>query len=233
LRLHAFLDAKGSNQSLPELRDTFETFALRKGHRVSAFYNEQDFPAARSSLIRLLRDKGLAIASPGRRETQPRLDAIDELFRLVKQARPGDVLLIQRIGLFGSLSHKQWQSFRQQVRNRKIRIVSMDVEASWMMVSSESAMAPLAKQLTATIMDMVDALGASEKQHHRARQREGIARAKSRGRYKGRPIDQGKHQRIRALLDEGFSWSDVCTRTGASRSTIARVVKSDGHDPAS
>lgn len=228
MRIHAFLDARGSNQSLPEVRDTFETFARRKGHDISAFYNEQDLPATRSSLIRLLRDKGLAIASPGRQETQPRLDATDELFRLLKQARPGDVLLIQQIGLLGSLSQKQWQSFRQQIRNRKIRIVSMDVEASWMMVSSESAMAPLAKQLTATIMDMVDALGTSEKQHHRARQLEGIARAKSQGRYKGRPIDQGKHQRIRALLDEGFSWSDVCKKTGASRSTIARVVKSDG-----
>lgn len=228
MKIHAFLDAKGSNQSLPVIRETFETFARRKGHRISAFYNEQDFPATRGSLIRLLRDKGLAIASQGRAENQPRLDSGEELFRLLKQARPGDVLLIQQIGLFGSLSNTEWKSFRQKIKNRKIRIVSMDVEASWVMVSSESAMAPLSEQLTAAIMDMVDALGAKEKLQHRDRQMEGISRAKAKGKYKGRPIDQTKHDRIRALLKNGSSWSDVCAETGASRSTIARVVKSDG-----
>jgi len=224
--IRAYLDAPESNQNLSDLKATFETFVRRKGHRIGLYYNDQKSPAAHSSLFRLLRDKGLAIASQAQSASQPRYESSEELFRLLGQARPNDVLLIESARLLGRLSSKDWQFFRQKIKQRKVRIVSLDVEASWVMVTSESAMTPLAEQLTGMMLDTLEAVALKEKREKQSRHLEGIAKAKAQGKYKGRPVDQKKHERILSLLQEGCSWSEVCAETGASRSTVARVVKS-------
>lgn len=224
--IRAYLDASNSSQTIPELKDTFEAFARRKGQRIGAFYNDQNAHAARSNLFRLLRSKGLAIASQGGTATQPRHEPGEELFRLLKQARPNDVLLLENVCLLTRLSPTDWQFFRQKAKERKIRIVSMDLEASWAMITSESAVAPMAEQLTAMMLDMLETVALRQSSAHRNRHLEGIAKAKSRGKYKGRPVDRKKHEDILSLLQEGYSWSEVCAETGASRSTVARVVKS-------
>jgi DNA invertase Pin-like site-specific DNA recombinase len=225
VRIHAYLNTNDADQSLAELKADFETFARRKRHRISTFYIEKPEPAARSSLFRLLRNKGLAIAAQGRAPAHSESEPREELFKLLKQARPNDVVLIGNTGLLTQLSQDEWQHFAQKVRERKIRLVTLDLEASWAMVTSESAMAPMATQLTDMMLEMLQNLAFKEKIERRSRQHEGIARAKARGKYRGRPVDVKKHEKILALLDEGHSWTDVCKETGASRSTVARVVK--------
>lgn len=224
--IHAYLHRTESGSSHSDLKGAFETFALRRGQRISAYYHEQKVPAVRSSLFRLLRDKGVAIASQVPPEAGTPDESSDELFRLLGQARPNDVLLIESAATLGRLSSNEWKDFRRQIRQRKIRIVALDVESSWVMVSSESAMAPMAGKLTSMMLDMLDAFALRESREARTRHLEGIARAKARGKYKGRPIDRKKHKQILALLEDGYSWSEVCAETGASRSTVARVVKS-------
>jgi DNA invertase Pin-like site-specific DNA recombinase len=224
--IHAYLHRTESGKNHADLRDAFETFALRKGQRISAYYHDQEIPAARSSLVRLLRDKGVAIAPRGWPESRTPHEPGDELFRLLGQARPNDVLLIESAGILGNLSSNQWQDFRRKIKQRKIRIVALDVESSWFMVSSESAMAPTAEKLTNMMLDMLEALALKERRGKRNRHLEGIARAKAQGKYRGRPVDQKKHERILGLLQDGHSWSEICAETGASRSTVARVVKS-------
>jgi DNA invertase Pin-like site-specific DNA recombinase len=223
--IRAYLDATDSNQSLSELKSKLEAFAHRKGHRVGIFYNDQEPPAPRSSLFRLLRSKGLAIASQRRPPTQSPRQSTEELFLLLGQARPTDVLLIENVRLLSRLSPDDWQLFRQKTKERKVRIVSLDVKASWGMITSESAMAPTAEKLTNMMLDMLEALALKERRESRNRHIEGIAKAKAKGKYKGRPVDQKKHEKILALLENGYSWSEVCSKTGASRSTVARVVK--------
>jgi DNA invertase Pin-like site-specific DNA recombinase len=225
--IRAYLDAPDSNQTLSELKDSFETFARKKGHRIGIFYNEQQVPAARSSLFRLLRSKGLAIASQDPPASQNSHHPTEELFRLLGQARPNDVVLIKSIRLLGRLSTVDWQRFRQKAKEKKVRIVAMDVAASWAMITSESAMAPMAEQLTGMMLDMLETLVLTGNSAHRNRHLEGIAKAKAQGKYRGRPVNRKKHEAIHSLLQQGYSWSEVCAKTGASRSTVARVVKSE------
>lgn len=230
--IHAYLHRTESGKDHADLKDAFDTFALRKGQRISAYYHEQDIPppppppSPRSSLFRLLRDKGVAITPRSGAKSQTAREPGDELFRLLGQARPNDVLLIESATVLNSLSGDRWQDFRHSIRQRKIRVVALDVESSWVMVSSESAMAPMAERLTSMMLDMLDALALREDREARKRHLEGIARARAQGKYRGRPVDRKKHQRILAMLEDGHSWSEVCAETGASRSTIARAVKS-------
>jgi len=223
--IRAYLDAETSDHTLPDLKATLETFARRKGHRVSAFYNDYEEPKARSSLFRLLRDKGVAIGSQARSGQEPPPDPMDELFRLLQDSRPNDVFLIETASQLRTVSDGEWQRLRQKIKQKKVRIVSLDVEASWVMVTSESAMAPTAEKLTAMMLDVLEATPARAVEKKRGRHLEGIARAKARGKYKGRPVNRKKHEQILTLLDEGYSWTEVCAKTGASRSTVARVVK--------
>lgn len=223
--IRAYLDVQASAYSLPELKASLETFARRKGHRIHAFYNDYEAPESRSSLFRLLRDKGIAIAPQARPEPQPA--PVDELFRLLQQSRPNDVLLIETAGQLRTMPESQWPLFRKTIKQKKVRIVALDVAASWVMVTSESAMAPTAEKLTAMMLDVLEAAPSSTGRRKRGRHLEGIARARARGKYKGRPVNHKKHRQILELLSEGYSWTEICDKTGASRSTVARVVKAN------
>lgn len=56
------------------------------------------------------------------------------------------------------------------------------------------------------------------------RQREGIAKAKQRGAYKGRKASIDP-QRVRAMLDEGMNPSTVARTLGISRNSVYRVAR--------
>lgn len=223
--IRAYLDAEASPHTLPDLENALATLALRKGHRISEFFSDHKTPQCRDSLFRLLKDKGLAIASQVQPAGQVLPNGSDQLFRLLQQSRPNDVLLMASTRTLSNLSDHNWQKFRQRIRQKKVRVVTLDVEASWVMITSESAMAPIAEKLTAMMLDTLEVAPGAPNDQKQNRHLEGIARAKARGKYKGRPVNQKKHQQIRTLLDEGYSWSEVCAETGASRSTVARVVK--------
>ncbi|TGN41731.1 recombinase family protein [Marinobacter confluentis] len=229
--IHAYLDAAASSKDLSDLKAGFETFARRKGHRINTYYNDREAPASRTNLFRLLKDKGLAIATEAQaraevdqNQYQPR----EALFRLLGQARPNDVLLVASARTLGRLPEQDWSLFRQKIRQRKIRVVALDVEASWAMVTSESAMAPVAEQLTAMLLDTLEVAPPQAQSQRREAHLKGVARAREKGKYKGRPVNRRKHAQILALLEKGYSWSEVSAETGASRSTIARAVKSGG-----
>ena len=50
-------------------------------------------------------------------------------------------------------------------------------------------------------------------------------RAKAKGKYRGRRVNEPLHQDIRDQLKLGRSYSEIQQKLGCSRATIARVVK--------
>ena len=58
------------------------------------------------------------------------------------------------------------------------------------------------------------------------RQREGIAKAKAEGKYKGRkPTAQAKAVQVKALVDEGVGGTEIAKRLGIGRASVYRVMK--------
>jgi DNA invertase Pin-like site-specific DNA recombinase len=58
------------------------------------------------------------------------------------------------------------------------------------------------------------------------RQREGIARAKSEGKYKGRkPVSQGKRQEVIALANEGVTKAKIAQQLKIGEATVYRTLK--------
>jgi DNA invertase Pin-like site-specific DNA recombinase len=77
------------------------------------------------------------------------------------------------------------------------------------------------------MLDMLAAIARKDYEDRRRRTGQGIAKAKEAGKYAGRPADADRNKNILAMLAKGVSWSEVCKATGASRSTLARLVKEE------
>jgi DNA invertase Pin-like site-specific DNA recombinase len=69
-------------------------------------------------------------------------------------------------------------------------------------------------------------LGAvARKDYDDRRRRQGQAKAKAEGRYKGRPEDAERNAGIARMLEVGRSWGAIQRATGCSRATIAKIAK--------
>ena len=75
----------------------------------------------------------------------------------------------------------------------------------------------------AAFIGMIGIFAAFETAIRAERQKEGILKAKSVGRYLGRPVKLDAAT-IRALHDQGADVIAICSRTGASRASVYRLI---------
>lgn len=76
------------------------------------------------------------------------------------------------------------------------------------------------------ILNMMGAVAQFERQMMLERQREGIAKAKADGKYRGRaPTAMRQAHRIRQLAVEGLSRSDIALRLGLSERSVYRALR--------
>ncbi|TWX65519.1 recombinase family protein [Colwellia demingiae] len=57
------------------------------------------------------------------------------------------------------------------------------------------------------------------------RQREGIAIAKAKGKYLGKPVNQVLHEKIRELFSQGVNKSQIAKQLGCTRPTVYKALK--------
>lgn len=75
------------------------------------------------------------------------------------------------------------------------------------------------------ILNMMGAVAQFERQMMLERQREGIAKAKSEGKYKGRaPTAMRQAQRVCALAADGASRAEIARQTGVSERSVYRAL---------
>lgn len=75
------------------------------------------------------------------------------------------------------------------------------------------------------LLNMLGAVAEFEREIIKERQAEGIAKAKAKGKYKGRKPDIDKHERIRILRhEEGMSLRKIAEAVGCSLSSVQRAL---------
>ncbi|MDW9781950.1 resolvase [Sinorhizobium meliloti] len=188
--------------------------------------DEQDASRARAALEAFANERGLQIvASYVENESGTKLDR-PELFRLLKDARPGDVLLIEQVDRLSRLTAGDWQKLRNEIDARQVRIVALDLPTSWMLTnSSDDFTGRMFAAINGMMLDMLAAIARKDYEDRRRRQFEGQAKAKADGRYKGRQENVKRNDGIASMLDKGMSWTQIQNATGASRATIAKIAK--------
>ena len=58
-----------------------------------------------------------------------------ELFRLIADSRPGDVLLVEQVDRLSRLSDADWRELRTELEARQIRVVALDLSTSWQLAA--------------------------------------------------------------------------------------------------
>lgn len=192
--------------------------------------DEQDAVRARGALEAFAEQHGLVVAASYVENESGAKLARPELFRLLADCRPGDILLIEQVDRLSRLTAEDWERLKAELRERRVRVVALDLPTSWMMADAkgDSFTARMFDAINGMMLDMLAAIARKDYEDRRRRQAEGQAKAKAEGRYRGRQEDTERNAGIAAMLAKGVSWSQVQAATGCSRATIAKIAKRGG-----
>jgi len=195
----AYLRASTDEQNASRAKEQIFTFAAEHDLPVVGWYVENE--------------SGAKLARP-------------ELFRLLADSRPGDVLLIEQVDRLSRLTTGDWQKLRTELDARQVRVVALDLPTSWMLaVPADEFTARMFDAVNGMMLDILAAVARKDYEDRRRRQAQGQAKAKAEGRYRGRAEDVKRNAGISAMLQAGASWSKIQAATGCSRATIAKLAK--------
>ncbi|MFY0733611.1 recombinase family protein [Aurantimonas sp. NFXS3] len=192
--------------------------------------HDQDASRAQADLDCFATDRGLTVAGYYRENESGAKLARPELFRLLADSRPGDILLVEQVDRLSRLTSGDWQKLRAEIAARQVRVVALDLPTSWMLADAdaESFTARMAEAINGMLLDMLAAVARKDYDDRRRRQQQGIAKAKTEGKYRGRPEDTERNAAIVRLLESGQTWSSIVAATGCSRSTLSKLAKRVG-----
>lgn len=198
--VRAYLRASTSDQDANRARDQLRSFAAERGLAIAAWYVENE--------------SGAKLARP-------------ELFRLLADAHPGDILLVEQVDRLSRLTAEDWERLKSDMTTRRVRVVALDLPTSWMMAtaSADEFTGRMFEAINGMLLDMLAAVARKDYVDRRRRQAQGQAKAKLEGRYKGRPEDAERNDGIARMLAARQSWGSIQSSTGCSRATIAKIAK--------
>jgi DNA invertase Pin-like site-specific DNA recombinase len=198
--IRAYLRASTDEQDAARARGQVEAFATERGMQIAAWYVENE--------------SGAKLERP-------------ELFRLLSDAHPGDVLLVEQVDRLSRLNTKDWDRLKVELKTRQVLVVALDLPTSWAMATS--SVDDFTRRMFAAIndmmLDMLAAVARKDYEDRRRRQMQGQAKAKAAGKYVGRPENKRRNARIATMLAAGTSYSAVQEATGCSRATVAKIAK--------
>jgi DNA invertase Pin-like site-specific DNA recombinase len=190
--------------------------------------DEQDAARARGQVEAFAAERGMQIASwYVENESGTRLDR-PELFRLLADSHPGDILLVEQVDRLSRLKAEDWESLKVQLAARKIRVVALDLPTSWVMATTgkpDDFTGRMFDAINGMLLDMLAAIARKDYEDRRRRQMQGQEKAKAEGKYVGRPENRRRNTRIATMLAAGTSYSDIQDAVGCSRATVAKIAK--------
>lgn len=197
--VRAYLRASTSQQDASRARWALDAFAAERGLRIAARYMENE--------------SGAKLHRP-------------ELFRLLADCDPGDVLLVEQVDRLSRLTSPDWMKLRAEIDSKQVRIVALDLPTSWSLAASEDEFTSrMFAAVNNMMLDVLAAVARKDYEDRRRRQAEGTARAKSAGLYKGRPANTSRNAAISAMLCDGRTWNQIMSATGCSRTLLAKLAR--------
>ena len=194
----AYLRASTVEQDATRAREEIAAFAADRNLRIAGFYVENE--------------SGAKLARP-------------ELFRLLADSRPGDILLVEQVDRLSRLSDADWKRLRNELSRREVRVVALDLPTSHQLVgAADEFTGRVLGAINDLMLDILAAVARKDYEDRRRRVAQGQAKAKAEGRYRGRPEDSAKNARIARMLMAGLSWSQIQETLECSRGTVAKVA---------
>ena len=195
--IRAYLRASTSEQDAMRARGAIDAFAREHGLRIAARYAENE--------------SGAKLQRP-------------ELFRLLADCHPGDVLLVEQVDRLSRLTAPDWIKLRAEIDAKQVRIVALDLPTSWSLAApADDFTSRMFAAVNNMMLDVLAAVARKDYEDRRRRQSEGTARAKKAGLYKGRPENKVRNSAIAKMLRDGSTWREIIDATGCSRTLLAKI----------
>lgn len=199
MHTRAYLRASTKEQDAGRARDDLQRFADERKLKIASWYVENE--------------SGASLARP-------------ELFRLLSDCHPGDLLLVEQVDRLSRLNSEDWSKLKAEITAKRVRVVALDLPTSYQLASSgDDFTSRMLDAINGMMLDMLAAIARKDYEDRRRRQAQGIENAKARATYKGRPEDAKRNAAIIAMLRAGQSWNTIVQATGCSRSTLSRLAK--------
>lgn len=207
--IRAYLRASTTDQDANRARKELADFAASHGLNVACWYAENE--------------SGATLQRP-------------ELMRLLADASPGDVLLVEQVDRISRLTDADWQKLRALIDQKGIRIVALDLPTSHMLVkgavgAGDDFTGRMLSAINGMLLDMLAAIARKDYEDRRRRQAQGIEKAKAAGAYGGRKSDEELHKRVRDALGAGLGIRATARVVGCSSTTVIRIRDLYGMQP--
>jgi DNA invertase Pin-like site-specific DNA recombinase len=188
---------------------------------------DQDASRAAEDLHRFADERGLTIAATYTENESGASLKRPELFRLLADCKPGDVLLVEQVDRLSRLNATDWDKLKELIKAKQVKVVALDLPTSWMMIAAkpDDIQARMFDAINSMMLDMLAAIARKDYEDRRRRQAQGIEKAKADGAYRGRPENTKRNEAIMKMLKAGHSWSSIMDATDCARSTVARLSK--------
>jgi DNA invertase Pin-like site-specific DNA recombinase len=150
----------------------------------------QNAGRARASLEQFASDHNKVIASVYLENASGATSDRPELLRLLKDARKGDVLLVESIDRLSRLPVEDWQKLKTAIDSKGLRIVALDLPTSHQGMQDTTGDEFTGRMLGAInsmLVGMMAAIARKDYKQRRERQAQGIEKARAAGKYQGRP----------------------------------------------
>lgn len=201
-----YLRASTSEQDATRAKKALRDFALQHNKRITGWYVDNV--------------SGTTMNRP-------------ELLRLLDDAEPGDVILIEQVDRLSRLDDEGWNMLRKQIADKQLSVVSLDLPTSYLALNNsvtDSFTHSMLKAINGMMLDMLAAISRKDYEDRRRRQAEGIIKAREQGRFRGRVADPARHELIRNLrITQKKSINETARLAGVSRATVIRVCRQADH----
>jgi DNA invertase Pin-like site-specific DNA recombinase len=195
--VRAYLRASTTEQDASRAKSSIEAFAAERGLKIAKFYMENE--------------SGASLKRPA-------------LFELIADASDGDMILIEHVDRLSRLNESDWNTLKQSLSAKRIKVVALDLPTSWIMANTaDEFTSRMFESINAMMIDMLAAISRKDYITRRERAAQGIQTAKSQGKYTGRKEDTERNQLIQKHLKAGLSsWSEIQALVGCSRGAVAK-----------
>lgn len=205
--IFAYLRASTKEQDAERAKNRLKGFVMKHDQRIAGWYVENV--------------SGASLERP-------------ELLRLLDDAEPGDIILVEQVDRLSRLDDKGWDKLKLMIKEKSLSIISLDLPTSHIALTSQGKDEFTRSMLTAVngmLLDMLAAIARKDYEDRRRRQQEGMEKAKAQGKYRGRPADKQRHETIlRLRYETGMSASDTAKICGVSVRTVQRVCEAHRED---
>ena len=195
--IRAYLRASTVQQDASRAKSSIEAFAAERCLKIAKFYMENE--------------SGASLKRPA-------------LFELIADASEGDMILIEQVDRLSRLNESDWNTLKQSLSAKHIKVVALDLPTSWIMTNkTDEFTGRMFEAIHSMMVDMLAAISRKDYTTRRERAAQGIQKAKSQNKYKGRQEDAERNLLIQKHLKAGLSsWSEIQALVGCSRGAVAK-----------